>query len=64
MPEGPINRDDLEDALNRVVDADDLIRTALTQDDRIDNLLAKAQRILHETGDRIQNVLDEGDSDT
>jgi hypothetical protein len=52
--------DELTDALDRVLDAMALIAQVSVPDDRqIDTLILKAQRILHETGNRIQNCLTE-----
>jgi hypothetical protein len=52
--------EELTDALDRVNEAENLIRSVSVSDDpRIDTLILKAQRLLHEVGNRIQNCLTE-----
>ena len=41
-----------------------MIRTVLTTDDRINSLVLKAQRILYETANRIQNLIDAQENNT
>lgn len=52
-----ITTEDLRTALDRINEAYDLIRPVTTGDQRIDALLTKALKILHEAGNRTQNII-------
>jgi len=53
---------DPREALDRITAADDLIRTIdVDGDPRINPLITKAQRMLYEISNRIQNVIDVGE---